>query len=153
MSAVRWRRSADVISITVPRRARHDPRCCDMRRSCWWWLRAWNSSPGTQFVQVATAWLKFLGWLVPKPRLGFPFEARLQRWAAALQDRESLSPRTIAKYRWWAQQFLRRRERPSVPLRNLSVVEVDAFLRHLSDRGLSRASLATAAKSLRRFFH
>jgi site-specific recombinase XerD len=40
-----------------------------------------------------------------------------------------------------------------VQLRNLSVVEVDAFLRHLSDRGLSRASLATAAKSLRRFFH
>lgn len=106
-----------------------------------------------QFVQVATAWLKFLGWLVPKPRPGLPFEARLQRWAGALQDRESLSPRTIAKYRWWAQQFLRRRERSSVPLRNLSVVEADAFLRHLSDRGLSRASLATAAKSLRRFFH
>ncbi len=105
------------------------------------------------FVQVATAWLKFLGWLVPKPKPALPCEARLQRWAAALQDRESLSPRTIAKYRWWAQQFLRRRGRPSVPLRNLSVVEVDAFLRHLSDRGLSRASLATAAKSLRRFFH
>ena len=50
MSAVRWRRSAEVISITVPRRARHDPRCCDMRRSCWWSLRAWNLSPGTQFV-------------------------------------------------------------------------------------------------------
>ena len=106
-----------------------------------------------QFVQVATAWLKFLGWLVRKPRPALPFEARLQRWAAALQDRESLSPRTIARYRWWAQQFLRRRERQSVRLRNLSVVEVDAFLRHLGDRGLSRASLATAAKSLRRFFH
>ena len=106
-----------------------------------------------QFVQVATAWLKFLGWLAPKPAPGLPFIGRLQQWAAALQDRESLSPRTIAKYCWWAQQFLRRRERQSVPLRNLSVVEVDAFLRHLGDRGLSRASLATAAKSLRRFFH
>lgn len=105
------------------------------------------------FVQVATAWLKFLGWWVQKPKPALPCEARLQRWVTALQDRESLSPRTIAKYRWWAQQFLQRRERPSVPLRNLSVVEVDAFLRHLSDRGLSRASLATAAKSLRRFFH
>ena len=38
-------------------------------------------------------------------------------------------------------------------LRNLSVVEVDEFLRNLGDRGLSRTSLATAAKSLRRFFH
>jgi integrase/recombinase XerD len=105
------------------------------------------------FVQVATAWLKFLGWLAPKPAPALPFMGRLQPWAAALQDRESLSPRTIAKYCWWTQQFLRRRERQSVPLRNLSVVEVDAFLRHLGDRGLSRASLATAATSLRRFFH
>ena len=105
------------------------------------------------FVQVATAWLKFLGWLVQKPKPEPPFAARLRQWAAALQDREGLSPRTIAKYTWWAQQFLRRRERPSMHLRNLSVVEVDEFLRHLGDRGLSRTSLATAAKSLRRFFH
>jgi site-specific recombinase XerD len=105
------------------------------------------------FVEVATAWLKFLGWLVPKPVPAFPFRAQVRRWATALQAGESLSPRTIAKYHWWAQQFLRHRGRHSVQLRDLSVVEVDAFLRHLGARGLSRASLATAAKSLRRFFH
>jgi site-specific recombinase XerC len=33
------------------------------------------------------------------------------------------------------------------------VLKPNAFLRHLGARGLSRASLATAAKSLRRLFH
>ena len=150
-----------VVASSLELKPRHPVRPGQIQRAARRWARRqrrrghanvlhWSER---QFVQVATAWLQFLGWLVPKPRPGLPFEARLQRWAGALQDRESLSPRTIAKYRWWAQRFLRRRERPSMLLRNLSVVEVDAFLRHLSDRGLSRASLATAAKSLRRFFH
>ena len=150
-----------VVASSLELKPGHRVRPGQIQRAAWRWARRqrrrghatvldWSEG---HFVQVATAWLKFLGWLVQKPRPALPCEARLQRWATALEDRESLSPRTIARYRWWAQQFLRRRERPSVPLRNLSVVEVDAFLRHLGDRGLSRASLATAAKALRRFFH
>jgi site-specific recombinase XerD len=150
-----------VVASSLELKPRHPVRPGQIQRAARRWARRqrrrghatvldWSEG---HFVQVATAWLKFLGWLVQKPKPALPCETRLQRWAVALQDRESLSPRTIAKYRWWAQRFLRRRGRPSVPLRNLSVVEVDAFLRHLGDRGLSRASLATAAKSLRRFFH
>ena len=105
----------------------------------------------THFVQTATAWLKFLGWLKQKPTPAPAFTPRLQQWTASLQDQQNLSPRTIAKYRWWAEQFLRRLERRAAPMRDLSLVEVDAFLRQLGDRGLSRSSLATAAKSLRPF--
>jgi hypothetical protein len=59
------------------------------------------------FVQTALLWLRFLGWLEEKPMRAAAYAPRLQQWAAALADQDGLSPRTIAKYQWWAGQFFR----------------------------------------------
>jgi len=104
------------------------------------------------FVQTAMVWLRFLGRLKAKPPRPPAHALRLQRWAAGLADQDGLSPRTIAKYQWWARQFGSHLARQSVRLHDLTLTQVDAFLGHLGQRGLSRASITTAARSLRRFF-
>ena len=104
------------------------------------------------FVQAAKGWLRFLGRLEEKPPRPPAYGSRLQQWAAVLADQDGLSPWTIAKYQWWAGQFWQRLAGRSVRLRDLTLAEVDAFLGHLGSRGLSRASMVTAARSLRRFF-
>ena len=103
------------------------------------------------FVQAATLWLGLLGRLKEKPSRAAAYDPQLQRWAAELAARDRLSLRTIGKYQWWARQFWKRLTRRSVRLRDLTLVDVDAFLSHLGRRGLSRGSMVTAAGSLRRF--
>ena len=110
--------------------------------------RHWSEA---HFVQAAMLWLRFLGWLKEKPPRPPRCAPRLQQWATVLADEDGLSPRTIAKYQWWARQFWQSLARRSVRLHDLTLAQVDAFLSHLGRRGLSRASMVTAARSLRRF--
>ena len=104
------------------------------------------------FVQVACAWCRFMGWLKEKPRPVPAYGERLQAWAVFLRAEEGLAEKTCADYCWWADGFLRWLKGQKVPLRRVTVAEVDGYLSHLAARGLSRITLAIAAKTLRRFF-
>ena len=104
------------------------------------------------FEQAACAWCSFLGWLKDPspPQPGYPSE--LRAWAAYVQA-EGLSESTAHNYVWWIQSFLQWLKQQEMPLRRVTLAVVDGFMRHLSSKPLSRVSLATAAKVLRRFTH
>jgi site-specific recombinase XerC len=104
------------------------------------------------FVQVACAWCRFMGWLKEKSRPAPAHVEQLQAWAAFLRTEEGLAEKTCADYCWWVDGFLRWLKGQEVPLRRVTVAEVDGYLSHLAARELSRITLAIAAKTLRRFF-
>jgi integrase/recombinase XerD len=104
------------------------------------------------FVQVACAWCRFMGWLKKKPRPAPAYVEQLQAWAAFLRIEEGLAEKTCADYCRWVDGFLRWLKGQEVPLCRVTVAEVDGYLNHLAARGLSRITLAIAAKTLRRFF-
>lgn len=100
---------------------------------------------GAHFVQAAMMWLRFLGRLEEKPPRPPAYAPRLQQWAAALADEDGLSPRTIAKYAWWAGQFCQHLARRSVRLRDLTLAGVTCATGRSS--GCSRFTVCAAVKS------
>jgi len=104
------------------------------------------------FDQAACAWCSFLGWLKDPspPQPAYP--SQLSAWASFVQA-EGLSESTAHNYVWWIQSFLQWLKQQEMPLRQVTLAVVDGFMRHLSSKPLSRVSLATAAKVLRRFTH
>jgi len=107
--------------------------------------------PRDHFVQVASAWCAYTGWLkreaLPRPA----YQVKVDTWAGFLGAQEGLAQTTVANYCWWAGGFLKWLQEKDVPLRQVTLPKVDGFMDHLSSQGLSRVSLATAAKALRRF--
>jgi site-specific recombinase XerD len=57
----------------------------------------------------------------------------------------------VANYRWWASGLLEWLQEQDVPLGRITLAQMDRFMEQLSSKGLSRVTLATAAKALRRF--
>jgi integrase/recombinase XerD len=109
--------------------------------------RKWSAE---RFAQVACAWYAFLGWLdIESPPKG-SCACKLESWVAFLGS-EGLSERTSYSYRWWTSRFLQWLKEEDLRLRQLTPARVDRFMKHLSGKGLSRVSLLTAAKVLRRF--
>ena len=104
------------------------------------------------FDQAACAWCSFLGWLKDPspPQPAYP--SQLSAWASFVQA-EGLSESTAHNYVWWIQSFLQWLKQQEMPLRRVTLAVADGFMRHLSSKPLSRVSLATAAKVLRRFTH
>jgi Phage integrase, N-terminal SAM-like domain len=87
------------------------------------------------FVQVACAWCRFMGWLKDKSRPAPAYGGLLQTWAAFLRIEEGLAEKTCADYCWWVDGFLRWLIGQEVPLRRVTVAEVDGYLSHLAARG------------------
>ena len=92
-----------------------------------------------------------MGGLAAEPRPRAPYHWRLAAWASFLGGPEGLAETTVANYCWWASGWLEWLQEPDVPLRRISRVHGDRFMERLSAPGLSRVTLATAAKALRRF--
>ena len=109
--------------------------------------------PAEHFVQVASAWCNFMRWLKEEPAPTPAYAARVDAWAAFLRIEAQLSERTIANYRWWITALLQWLKQQEVPLRQVALSKLDEFMHHLASKGLSRVTLATAAKVLRRFLH
>ena len=103
-----------------------------------------------RFEQTACIWCSFLGWLKDPAPAQPAYPCQQSAWAAFVLA-EGLSERTAHNYRWWIDHFLQWVKRQAVPLRHVTLATLDGFMRHLSAKGLSRVSLATAAKVLRRF--
>lgn len=109
--------------------------------------------PREHFLQVASAWCMFMGWLKEEPRPVAAYRWRVDAWASFLSTQEALSETTVANYCWWSNGFLRWLHEQEVPFREITLAKVDGFLEQLSCKGLTRVTLATAAKALRRFLH
>jgi len=109
--------------------------------------------PAEHFLQVASAWCNFMGWLKAEPVLVPTYASTVDSWASFLCSEEQLSERTVSNYRWWVNAFLEWLEQQDISLRQLALPKLDEFMHHLSSKGLSRVTLATAAKVLRRFLH
>ena len=103
-----------------------------------------------RFEQTACIWYSFLGWLKDpvSPQPAYPCQQ--SAWAIFVLA-EGLSARTAYNYCWWIDRFLQWVKQQAVPLRQVTLALIDGFMRYLSANRLSRASLATAAKVLRRF--
>jgi len=105
------------------------------------------------FVQVASAWCRFMGWLKVEPARVPAYAAKVDAWVAFLRTDEQLSERTISGYRWWATALLAWLKQQGVPLRQLALAQMDELMQQLAAKSLSRVTLATAAKGFRRFLH
>jgi len=92
-----------------------------------------------------------MGWLPEEPRPQAPYRWRVGAWASFLGGPEGLSQITLANYCWWASALLEWLQEQHVPLRQITLVQMDRFMEWLGSKGLSRVTLATAAKALRRF--
>jgi site-specific recombinase XerD len=89
--------------------------------------------------------------LKQEPRPLAAYRSKVDAWASFLSTQEALSQTTVANYCWWASGFLEWLQEHGVPLRQVTLAKVDGFMDPLSAKGLSRVTLATAAKALRRF--
>ena len=104
------------------------------------------------FVQVATAWLRFLGRLPEPVTEPVPWRAAVEAFADWMQRERRLAPTTIRCRRWHLTQFLRWYAPHGRSLAAVAGADLDAFLTALGRQGWSRVSLATSAKALRAFF-
>jgi integrase/recombinase XerD len=107
--------------------------------------------PREHFLQVASAWCTFMGWWQEQPRPRAAYRWRIEAWASFLGGPEGLAETTVANYCWWASDLLEWLQEQDVPLRQITLGQMDRFMEQLSSKGLSRVTLATAAKALRRF--
>jgi integrase/recombinase XerD len=107
--------------------------------------------PAEHFVQVASAWCLFMKWLKNELATVPAYASKLTAWSSFLRTEEQLSVRTVSNYRWWVTALLQWLERQEIPLRQLALTQMDEFMHLLSSKGLSRVTMATAAKALRRF--
>ena len=103
-----------------------------------------------RFGQVASTWFSFMGWLKDEPPPRVFYAPKLAAWAEFL-DSEGMSERTSYAYGWWIGEFLEWLKPGEIRLRQISLGTVNEFMEDLASRGLSRVTLATAAKVLRRF--
>lgn len=105
------------------------------------------------FIQIATAWLSFLGYLAESPDdKENVFSVQVEDFIAYLRDERGLSPSTVRNRRWHVENFLRHVSLSKASIASISVDDVDAFLDSKGREGWRRVSVATSAVALRLFF-
>jgi site-specific recombinase XerD len=92
-----------------------------------------------------------MGWWQEQPWPRAAYRWRIEAWASFLGGPAGLAETTVANYCWWASDLLEWLQEQDVPLRQITLGQMDRFMEQLSSKGLSRVTLATAAKALRRF--
>ena len=105
------------------------------------------------FVQVAVAWLRFLGILedVPHGRRNI-FAGRVDDFIAHLRDERGLSPNTVCCQRWQIEGFLEHVSSRKASIASITVGDIDAFLESKGREDWCRVSVASCAAALRSFF-
>jgi len=156
---LRWARELLVVASTLQLKEGHQVRHLEIHTAARRWATSQRRKGRTHtrqwsellFVQTATAWLDFLGWLQKDPDPPAPYDAQMEAWRAWLDQTEGLAESTVTNYCWWIRQLWQWLQSHSLCLIQLTPQHLDAFLRDLGTRHLSRVTLASAAKALRRF--
>ena len=122
-------------------------------------IRRFSRDPGgspksTQqlFVHVARAWLGFLGRLQEPRAVDAGFARQVSDFERYMREERGLSPVTIRTRCERLELFFASLPEQRRLVREISVVDVDAFLAAKGAAGWSRASLDVLAGSLRSFF-
>ena len=131
----------DAIESAAERWARRQKRRGRAGKLCW---------SHTLFVQVARDWLRFLGRLEESEDEAAPYATLIESFASFLRCERGLSVVTIRNYSWYAERFLGWFAAQGNPLVEVSILDVDAFIRQ--HPSWSRITSACCAKSLRAFF-
>jgi integrase/recombinase XerD len=111
-----------------------------------------RSGPRNTFVQVATAWLRFLGCLEGPRNDTCPFAEQLDDFAAYQCDERGLSPNTIEAQRRQLKDFLKVLIARKSSLAQVTIDDIDQFLDLKGRQGCCRITIRTRADTLRSFF-
>jgi integrase/recombinase XerD len=103
------------------------------------------------FVFHATNWLRLLGRL-HEPRVEQPFAAEMGGFLQFCISERALAPDTIRHYRLYIGEFLIWLDGQGKTLRQVTLEDISAHINGLSQRRLSRTSLAIHVAKLRNFF-
>jgi site-specific recombinase XerD len=101
-------------------------------------------------VNVACAWVRFLGYLKRPP---VPFQRQLDAYCGWAREERGFSQTTITTVSAYARDFLRWFGPCGRPLSAVRINDIDAYLVHAAaQRGWSRISVRDVAYGLRAFF-
>jgi integrase/recombinase XerD len=105
------------------------------------------------FVQVAVAWLRFLGILedTSHDRRNV-FSEQVDDFIIHLQDERGLSPNTVCNRRWQVNGFLEHVSLSKASILSITVGDIDVFLEAKGREDWCRVSVASCAAALRSFF-
>lgn len=105
------------------------------------------------FVQVAVAWLRFLGILedTSHDRRNV-FSEQVDDFIIHLQDERGLSPNTVCNRRWQVNGFLKHVSLSKASILSITVGDIDVFLEAKGREDWCRVSVASCAAALRSFF-
>jgi site-specific recombinase XerD len=106
-----------------------------------------------RFTGFAIRWLRFLGRLQVPTVVPSAYAKHIAEFADYLLQERGLSPRTVAYDRRAIHEFLTQIEKASLPLKQLTVPQVDELLaKKVRDEGYARITIQRWASTLRRFF-
>lgn len=121
----------------------------ERRRCCGHALNeAWTQQ---RFVNVARAWLRFLG-CFQEPVAPMPFTERLDAYLTWMAHERGLAATTIEQTWRYISQFLRWYGGRGRSLTEVRLADIDAFLREGGSKGWCRTSVNNMATALRGFF-
>lgn len=104
------------------------------------------------FTHVANEWVRSLGYLEPPREVESPFGFEITSFARYLHEERGLSPVTIStrceRMKWFFESLQPHQD----TLREVSVIDVEAFIERKGNQGWKRSSLSCLASSLRSFF-
>jgi integrase/recombinase XerD len=108
--------------------------------------------PRLRFIQVATAWLRFLGCLEERSAEPDAFAGQVDDFVAYLREERGLSASSLYARRWQVECFLRAGLNSKSSIAQVTAEDIDAFLSLKGKQGWCRVSVATSVKALRSFF-
>lgn len=111
--------------------------------------RSWTQE---YFIQVATQWLRFLGWLSIPPKKQTIYENQLRDFLKCENCERGISSRTLETQERHIRTFLNWYECRKRKLSNIKIADVDSFLALQGRKRWSRRTIAAAAHSLRSLF-
>ena len=118
-------------------------RYCGKRLNSFWSHR--------RFMDVAKAWLRFLGCLL-EPSAPTPFGNYLDEFVAWMKHERGLADTTIEHNKGGVRQFLRWYADKEKPFKSILLTDIDAFLVAGRNNGWCRISVKNMAGMLRAFF-
>ncbi|MFL9966164.1 tyrosine-type recombinase/integrase [Paraburkholderia sediminicola] len=104
------------------------------------------------FIHIATAWLRFLGYLEENLVERQPFAHMVDDFSYFMAEERGLSAATITFRREQVTHFLDMTWPAKGGLNAITIQDVNAYLAQQGNRGWSRRSLHTLADALRSFF-
>lgn len=102
------------------------------------------------FIRVAKAWLSFHGKLECPPEAWF--EELMRMFSHSMSFNKGLAHATVEGYRTKTRTFLTHFSESNIGLQNVSLLDVDAFLKAKVKQGWQPTAVASQCRALRAFF-